>query len=437
MSDSYTVKPANRISGQVQVPGDKSISHRLAMLLGLSRGSSKVHGFPTSEDCLNTVNAVQQLGAQIHIEGTTLSITGAGGAFRAPSQDLDLGNSGTGMRLIAGLLAAHPFKSVLCGDDSLQSRPMGRISDPLSRMGAKLQLTGERGCAPITIEGGALQGIDYTLPMASAQVKSCALLAGLFAKGTTTVIEPEQTRDHTELLLKALGISCQVDGLRISVEGSSGAPLDVTHAGEWTVPGDFSSAAFWIAAASISEGAEVVLDNVGLNPRRTAFMDVMRRMGASIEVDVLPGRGWESAGRITVRGGALQGTTVSGAEIPNLIDELPLVAIVGAVAEGTTRIADAAELRVKETDRIDAMVACLDQFGIVSTETDDGMQIEGGQRICGGGRVESRGDHRIAMAGSILALRADGPVEISGTNCIQTSYPAFWDHFEHLNGEHA
>jgi 3-phosphoshikimate 1-carboxyvinyltransferase len=434
MNDSRHLSFNTKPSGSLRVPGDKSISHRLAMLLGLTTGSSVINGFLASEDCLNTLGAVQQLGASATREGTCVTITGAGGHYVAPAKALDLGNSGTGMRLIAGLLAAHPFESVLTGDASLQSRPMGRIRDPLIEMGARIALTGERGFAPMTIHGGALHAIDYVLPMASAQVKSCALLAGLLAEGVTRVVEPEETRDHTERLMNALSLPCVVDGLQVSITGSAGASLNVSHEGQWNVPGDFSSAAFWIAAAAITEGSEVVIEHVGLNPRRTAFLDVMRRMGARIDVEADATSDWEPVGRIIVRGGPLQGTTVAGAEIPNLIDELPLVAIVGAVASGTTRIADAHELRVKETDRIAAMIACLEQFGVTSTETEDGMVITGGQAIRGGGRVNSYGDHRIAMAGSILSLRADAPVDIDGIGCIRTSYPEFWDHFEHLVG---
>ncbi len=436
MSDSRIVNAPARFGGTLRMPGDKSISHRLAMMLGLTSGTSTVEGFLTSEDCLNTLYAVRDLGAAVEVSGTTVSITGVGGAFKAPSQTIDLGNSGTGMRLMSGLLAAHDFECVLTGDASLQSRPMGRVQDPLTRMGARLSLTGDKGCAPITIQGGSLKGIGYVLPMASAQVKSCALLAGLFADGTTTAVEPEETRDHTERLFQAMGLPCRIDGLRVSIDGTGGAPLSVTHDGQWRVPGDFSSASFWIAAAAISKGSEVVLEGVGLNPRRTAFMDVMRRMGAHIEVepddDPL---GWEAMGRIIVRGGDLTGTTVEGAEIPNLIDELPLVAIVGAVADGATCIRDAGELRVKESDRITAMIDSLAQFGVTCTERDDGLTVQGGQNIQGGGCVESRGDHRIAMAGSILALRADGPVTLNGIDCIRTSYPEFWAHFQTLSGD--
>ena len=424
MPDHLTITPCTQVAGTIAVPGDKSISHRLAMLCALADGESTIHGFLCSDDCLNTLDAVGQLGADITRTGSQIHMVGTGGRFRAPDGPLNMGNSGTGMRLMAGLLAGQDFACELTGDDSLCSRPMGRIADPLRTMGASLALTGERGCAPIRMSGGALHGISYPLPMASAQVKSCVLLAGLFAAGTTEVIEPKPTRDHTEQLLSAMGIPLTIDGGRISLHGYAGREIPL-RGGEWQVPGDFSSAAFWITAAAVRPGAEVTIEGVGLNPRRTALLDVLRRMGAQITCHESDGRVVERTGDITVRGRELHGTTVGGDEIPNLIDELPLVAVAGALATGETIIRDAAELRVKESDRINTMAINLNTCGIRVKETADGMVIQGGAVPRGDLALDSFEDHRIAMAMAILAGHADGPVTIHHAACIATSYPGF------------
>jgi 3-phosphoshikimate 1-carboxyvinyltransferase len=424
MSNTLTVTPCTHFGGIVDVPGDKSISHRLAMLCALAEGESTIHNFLCSEDCLNTLDAVGHLGADIARTGSHLHMVGTGGRFHAPPDDLDMGNSGTGMRLLTGLLAGQDFACKLSGDASLCSRPMGRIADPLKAMGATVTLTGERGCAPIGISGGALHGISYPLPMASAQVKSCVLLAGLFASGTTEVIEPKPTRDHTEQLLLAMGIPLRIDGLRISLDGYAGQAIPL-QGGDWSVPGDFSSAAFWITAAACRPGAVLRVEDVGLNPRRTALLDVLRRMGADIECRESGDGKVERMGDITVRGCDLQGTTVGGDEIPNLIDELPLVAVAGALASGETVIKDAAELRVKESDRITTMAINLDKSAIHVRETADGMVIRGGARPRGDITLDSFEDHRIALAMAILAGHADGPVVIHNTDCIATSYPGF------------
>jgi 3-phosphoshikimate 1-carboxyvinyltransferase len=430
------------VRGTLRVPGDKSISHRAAMLGALAGGESVIEGFLTSADCLNTLAAVAALGAAVRREGTRVRLGGTGGRFRAPAHELDFGNSGTGLRLLAGLLAGHEFTAQLTGDASLRARPMRRIREPLERMGARVELLGAGGCAPLRIAGGRLRGIEYALPVASAQVKSCVLLAGLFAEGVTTVIEPEATRDHTERLLARLGIPLRREGLRVSVTGTGGAPLRLP-AGRLQVPGDFSSAAFWLAAAAAREGSEVCIRGVGLNPRRTAFLDVLRRMGAEVEVagagcgEEGGGGGAEAgepAGTVVVRGRRLRGTEIGGGEIPNLVDELPAAAAAGALAEGRTLIRDAAELRVKESDRIAAMCACLRAFGVAVEERPDGLLVRGGTPLRGGGAVDSRGDHRIAMAAAVLALCADSPARINGVACIATSYPAFWDDGEALTG---
>jgi 3-phosphoshikimate 1-carboxyvinyltransferase len=420
------ITPRAAINGTVQVPGDKSISQRLAMLAALADGESSMDGFLAGEDCLSTLGAMASLGARVTRQGAHVSVVGAGGRLSAPAGVLDLGNSGTGMRLLCGLLAGHDFESELTGDASLRSRPMGRIAAPLRNMGARVALLGANDCAPIRIHGGGLRAMRYRLPMASAQVKSCVLLAGLFAEGETIVEEPKATRDHTERLLRALGADCRSEGLTVRVHGAGGDRLALA-ARNWSVPGDFSAAAFWMGAAAMQPGAHVLMRGVGINPRRTAFLDVLRRMGANVEVFASEQEhAWEPFGAVAVQGGELRGTEVAGDEIPNLIDELPMVAVIAAAAEGQTVIRDAQELRVKETDRIAAMVASLRAFGIQAEDRPDGMIITGGGAIRGGGTVDSRGDHRIAMAGAILALQADASARIRNVACVATSYPAFW-----------
>lgn len=424
-----TVMPSGPINGALIVPGDKSISHRVAMLAGLADGESSITGFLRSEDCLSTLNAVEALGARVVMDGEAIRIGGTSGRFRTPDGELDMGNSGTGMRLLCGLLAGQELTAELIGDASLSSRPMKRIQDPLALMGAGLDLLGDGGCAPIRLVGKNLSGITYELPVASAQVKSCVLLAGLYASGDTTIVEPRQTRDHTERLMAALGIPIEVDGLRIRVSGcDQGAPR--FQARKFDVPGDFSSASFWMVAAAASPGASVTIRNVGLNPRRTALLDVLRRMGASVDCSVASedGAAWEPAGTVTVTGGQLSGTTVCGDEIPNLIDELPIVAIAAALAEGETVIADASELRVKETDRIAAVARGLETIGVSVDEKEDGMIVGGGGNLKGGVEIDSYGDHRIAMAFAVASLFATDAVVIKDVACVATSYPEFWEH---------
>jgi 3-phosphoshikimate 1-carboxyvinyltransferase len=424
-----TVAPSGPIKGTLRVPGDKSISHRVAMLAGLADGESTVTGFLRSEDCLSTLAAVEALGARVEMDDAAIRIAGTYGRFKTPEGQLDMGNSGTGMRLLCGLLAGQELTAGLTGDASLSSRPMKRITDPLGLMGANVDLLGEGGCAPIRLVGKDLSGITYELPVASAQVKSCVLLAGLYASGETTVVEPRRTRDHTERLMAALGLPIEVDGLRICI---SGCDKGVPHfpAREFDVPGDFSSAAFWMVAAAASPGSSVTIHNVGLNPRRTALLDVLRRMGASVDCSLNSSGdvAWEPVGTVTVSGGRLSGTTVRGDEIPNLIDELPIVAIAGALAEGETVIADAAELRVKETDRIAAVARGLTATGVSVEEKEDGMIVRGGGQLKGSVEIDSYGDHRIAMAFAVASLFADSAVVINDVACVATSYPEFWEH---------
>lgn len=404
------------------------------MLASLASGVSTVRGFLKSEDCVTILEALTRLGARYEFSGAELRITGTAGTFRRPDGVLDLGNSGTGIRLLAGLLAGQSFTTEMTGDASLRSRPMRRISDPLVRMGAKVELLGDKGCAPVRITGGSLHGIDYAPPVASAQVKSCVLLAGLFAEGVTTVVEVSPTRDHTERLLNAMGVPVKVEGLRVSLQGH-GQTGPALRARDWNVPGDISSAAFWITAAACGEGHVLELPQVGWNPRRNALVTVLRRMGASIRFQESPdATACETMGTIRIEGRRLRGTDIGGAEIPDLIDELPLVAVAGALAEGRTVIRDAAELRVKESDRIRSVVDNLTRMGVKVEERPDGMVIEGGAPIRGGVAVDSYGDHRLPMAMAVLALYAEAPVRMDDIACVNKSYPEFWDDLRKVGG---
>jgi len=431
---SKIIYPVSAFGGELCVPGDKSISQRMAMLAALAKGTSEIHGFLTGEDAMSTLHAVCALGASSKFKGDLLKITGTGGTFKEPSNPLDMGNSGTGTRLLAGLLAGQKMTVTMTGDESLSRRPMGRIKNPLEQMGAQIELTEETGTLPLTISGTPLHGIRYELPMASAQVKSSVLLAGLFAEGKTTVVEPRPTRDHTEKLFQALDIPLNVDGLEISLQGF-GPGCPEIEARNLRVPGDFSSAAFWIAATAARPGAELTVRNVGLNPRRTALLNVLSRMGAQIETELDEDEG-DPIGTVSVRGTPLCGTEIFGDEIPNLIDELPMIAAVGALAEGKTVIRDAAELRVKESDRLAVTAAHLRAFGVEVEERPDGMTVCGPAELRAPEEpLTSHGDHRIAMAMAMLSTFADAPVQIDDVDCVQTSYPDFWNHLEQLGGK--
>lgn len=428
-TDYVIVHPCSMLDGSVHVPGDKSISHRAAMLAALCSGTSSLTGFLRSEDCLNTLKAVERLGAGVRITPDVIKVTG--GAWNCPESPLDMGNSGTGIRLLAGLLAARAWTTELTGDASLRSRPMKRIQLPLESMGAKIDLMGEGGCAPIRITGGALQSINYRMPVASAQVKSCILLAALFAEGETRVEEPLPSRDHTERALQELGVPVKIDGNCIAISGF-GARGPLLEARNWAIPGDFSSAAFWLVAGAVT-GKTLIVRNVGLNPRRTALLGVLRRMNADLSVatETAPSA-LEACGAITVHGSNLIGADMGGIEIPNMIDELPIAAVAGALARGTTVIRDARELRVKECDRIACMVANLRALGVFAEEREDGMLVEGAAAIRGDMELDCYGDHRIAMAMAVLALRAQAPLRLKGVACVNTSYPEFWRHLTSL-----
>jgi 3-phosphoshikimate 1-carboxyvinyltransferase len=420
----WIIHPLPAFRGTLRVPGDKSLSHRLALMCALARGRSRLLGFLDSEDCLHALDAMAAMGAGVRRHGTTVEVEGTGGTLQTQAGDLDMGNSGTLTRLLAGLAAGFPVTVRLFGDASLQSRPMRRILEPLRRMGADAVAEGPGERAPLRIRGGTLDGIDFDSPVASAQVKSALLLAGLRARGTTRIREPAPSRDHTERLFRALGLPITREGLQATLQGSGGRAPDLP-AREWRIPGDPSSAAFWVAAAAANPGADLTVRGVGLNPTRTAYLDVLREMGAEIAFSPLLEAEWEPQGDVTVRGSALRGVEIGGERIANLIDELPILAVAAAAAGGVTRIRDAAELRVKESNRIETVARMLRAVGVEVETFPDGMAIQGGAAIRGGGVIESAGDHRIAMSGAMLALRATGPVTVRDTACVATSYPGF------------
>lgn len=424
-SDTISVTAArNGLRGRICVPGDKSISHRVALLGTMAHGRMQVRNYLCSEDCLNTLRAMQQLGATV-IPGDSpqnFTLIGTGMHPKAPQHDIDCGNSGTGMRLMAGMLAALPFDSKMFGDASLCSRPMKRIIEPLSRMGAEIHACGSKpGCAPLQIHGKQLTPIHYDLPMASAQVKSAVLLAGMMLPGATSVHQPAITRDHTERLFAHFSIPCTTsqDGLDIVVNGPA-SPV----AKDITIPSDISSASFWLVAGSIVPGSEIYLQNVGLNPTRDAIIHVLRRMGADIEIINQVEEG-EPYGDIIVRYNAhLHGTVVEPQEIPNLIDEIPILAVAAAFAQGETHIRNAAELRVKESDRISTTVTNLRAMGACVEEYEDGMVITGGIPLHGA-TMDSFGDHRIAMGFLVAGLNSAGETTLLHCDSINTSYPGF------------
>ena len=430
------VKAISSLKAEFSVPGDKSVSHRAAIFGGLSNGVCEITNFLPSEDCVNTLNAMRSLGARYEVldelEGygpLNLRIHGTSMKLFAPEAPIDCGNSGTGMRLLAGLLAGQEFTSDLFGDASLSSRPMARITKPLEEMGARIDTLGEKpGCAPLKIHPAKLKPIDYEMPVASAQVKSAILLAGLFSEGITTVTQPNVTRDHTERMCAAFQLSCRTEDNKISLPGNQ-----MPESCDLTVPGDISSAAFWLVAAAAMDGSHLLLKDVGLNPTRTAILAVLTRMGASI-TEIEHSSTGEPIGNITIHGAELQGTTLLEEEIPNLIDEIPVIAVAAALAEGSTHIRNARELRVKETDRIATTVENLRKMGADVEEFEDGMIIHGGKRLKGAS-IESHGDHRIAMAFAIAGLFAKGETVINGTDCINTSYPGFAHHLDAIRHE--
>jgi len=399
------------------VPGDKSIPHRAAPLGGIASGTTRVRGFLRAEDCLATLRCLRSLG--VSIEDTPDELVIHGGRLQEPEEILDVGNSGTTIRLLVGILSGHRFHSVLTGDASIRRRPMDRVVDPLRRMGARISGREAGRLAPLSIDGGSLRGISYATQVASAQIKSAVLLAGLFAEGETVVREPSPSRDHTERLLPEFGVPVGRDGLAVRLAG----PVPLRGA-TLRVPGDLSSASYFLVAAALVPGSEVTVEDVGLNPTRTGVLDILRMMGAAVELRDVREDGGEPAGTVTVRAAQLRGTTIGGDLVPRAIDELPVVAVAACLAEGETVIRDAAELRVKESDRIGALARELGRLGATIEAQPDGLAIVGVRRLRGG-RAMSGGDHRIAMALAVAGLCADGPVTIDDPACIETSFPGF------------
>ena len=417
----FRVSPGGQIVGACRVPGDKSISHRAVMLAALAEGESRFDGFLAGADTLATAAAFRAMGVSIdgpHDGEVTVQGVGLHG-LRAPAGSLDMGNAGTGMRLLAGLLAGQRFGVTLIGDESLSRRPMGRVIAPLRQMGA--DIAAAQGDTPPLVLRPAMQlsGIDYPLPMASAQVKSCLLLAGLYAQGRTCVTEPAPTRDHTERMLAAFCRPVQRDGARVCIDGGD-TPLRATS---FSIPGDISSAAFPLVAALIARQGEALIENVGINPTRTGILDILRAMGGDIELLNRRDAGAEPVADIRVRAGSLRGIAVPAELVPLAIDEFPAIAVAAACAQGETLITGARELRVKESDRIAAIAAGLTALGIAVEALPDGLRIQGGQFR--GGVVESHGDHRIAMAFSLAGLCADGPVQIRDCVNVGTSFPGY------------
>ena len=408
------------LRGVVHVPGDKSISHRAVMFGALARGTTSVTHFLEGADCLSTISCFQKMGIEIEKQDDKVLIHGKGlRGLNSPREILDAGNSGTTTRLIAGILAGQKFISELDGDASLRSRPMKRIMDPLNAMGADIRCRGENNCLPLRIVGHPLTAIHYTSPVASAQVKSCVLLAGMYADGVTSVTEPFLSRNHSEIMLRSFGADIRSEGTTVSIR-----PEPDLLAQDITVPGDISSAAFFIAAGLLTPGSEILLKNVGINPTRAGILKVCQDMGADITLLNADYSG-EPAADILVRTSSLKGTVIQGADIPTLIDELPVIAVMAAFAGGTTVIRDAAELRVKESDRIAVMTDNLRRMGADVEETEDGMIIHGGRPLHGA-VIDPRLDHRVAMSFAVVGTVCEGTMDILDGDCVRISYPDFY-----------
>jgi len=424
---SYTTRPVKGIRGSITVPGDKSISHRAVMLGSLAKGTTVVRGFLRGEDTISTLNVFRAMGIVAADDGDTLVIKGKGlHGLSEPGDVLDCGNSGTSMRLMTGLLAGQDFFSVLTGDRYLRARPMGRVIEPLSRMGAAIFGRDCGSKAPLAIQGRALKGVSYASPVASAQIKSSLLLAGLYADGQTEVIEPSLSRDHSERMLGYFGAPIEplANGARIRGGGE-------LLGREVTVPGDISSAAFFMVAALIVPGSELLITGVGINPTRAGILDILVRMGAEVSITGQRLVSGEPVANILVRSSKLHGIEIGGDTVPRAIDEFPIICVAAACAEGTTVIRDARELRVKETDRIAAMATNLRAAGVQVVETGDGMEITGAGRLLGCS-VDSFGDHRIAMSMLIAGLTASGETTVTDTGCIATSFPSFTELLERV-----
>ena len=421
------------INGGIELPGDKSVSHRYGMLAALAEGTSELRHFAAAADCHSTLACMKALGAEVKVDKDTVRVTGHGThGLRASKKVLDAGNSGTTMRLLTGILAGQEFASKLTGDESLQKRPMKRVVGPLREMGAEIRARDDN-FAPLEIRGGKLRAISYAMPMASAQVKSAVLLAGLFADGETSVIEPAKTRDHTELALEEFGANIERHGLTVKIHGLNNGGGGSLKAKTLDVPGDLSSAVFFIAAASLFPESSVLIHNVGLNPTRTAILDVFLSMGASIQMQQLKSAQGEVSGDLAVRGATLKGGVIEGKTIPLVIDELPMLAALGPYTEEGIEIRDAAELRVKESDRIAALAENLRRMGAKVQERPDGLQVAGrGAGKLHGAEIETYGDHRIAMAFAVAGLAAEGKTIIRDADCAAVSFPSFYDELNRL-----
>ena len=417
------IQKIKKAIGQIKVPGDKSISHRAVMLGSLANGVTEISGFLKGADCLSTIDCFRKMGIDIDINGENVTVHGNGlRGLKKPDEMLYTGNSGTTTRLLCGILAGQNFDTSITGDASIQKRPMGRVVKPLSMMGAKI----ENEYCPLYITGTKLHGIDYKMPVASAQVKTAIILAGLYADGETVIHEIEKSRDHTELMLSAMGADLTVDNLDITVK-----PTNDLTAVNVDVPGDISSAAFFLVLGAIMPNSQITVTNVGVNPTRTGIIDVLKAMGADITLENIHTSAGETVADITVRSSSLKGTIVGGDIIPRLIDELPIIAVAAVFSDGQTVIKDAQELKVKETNRIRAVVDEFNKCGIDITETDDGMIINGGKSIHGAD-FKTYGDHRMAMSLTVLAQLADGESTLDDSDCACVSYPTFFDDFYKL-----
>ena len=414
------------IKGRLRVPGDKSISHRAVMFGAISKGITSIKGFLTGADCISTISIFKKMGIDIEIKNTAVTVKGKGlYGLSKPGEILDCGNSGTTTRLVSGILSAQNFTSVLTGDKSIQKRPMNRITAPLTLMGADIK--SNNGFAPLTITGSSLHGIEYNSPVASAQVKSAILLAGLYADSPTTVIEPAKSRDHTELMLKKFGANLNTTKTSATIN-----PCKELFATDIDVPSDISSTAFFMAAATLVPDSELILENVGINPTRDGVIKVLKDMGANIEI-INSNDEFEPVADIKVSYSRLHATTIGGDIIPTLIDELPLLAAVASMAEGKTIIKDATELKVKESNRIKVMCEELSKLGVNVVETEDGMEIEGTNKLLGNVTISTHDDHRIAMTFAILGLISDGEIKLDNKNCVEISYPGFFDDLRKVN----
>jgi len=420
MAAEVVIRPAQNILGSLRLPGDKSISHRYAMLAGIADGTSRLTNVSTGADCASTLDCLRALGVLFDRDGNSVSIHGRGSTLEPPEAPLNCGNSGSTMRMLSGILAGQNFTSELTGDASLSRRPMLRIIEPLSAMGAKFIAT-DGGRPPLRITGARLMGIDYALPVASAQVKSALLFAGLLASGETRIQEPVRTRDHGEIALRAFGSTVKQDTNSVSIVG--GQKL---HAIEAEIPGDISSAAFFLCAAALFSGSQLIINNLGLNPTRSYLLDLLISMGVQIAVVQIEEKHGELVGTVQVKGAALHGCTIRGPQTALLIDEIPVLAAIAPYTSGGIEIRDAKELRVKESDRLAALASNLRLMGAAVEERDDGLQIPGGQHLHGA-VIDSFGDHRIAMAFAIAALRADGETLIRNSDAAVISYPEFFD----------